>query len=384
MLNVPAWAAIDVYTFIVLGITAFALITLSHDRDWHRVYFLGFVITLVVLVCADICSFAYLYGNITISLIGNFVYFGFDPIALVFWAAYASTWIGDQTLGNPFPKNRFLFIFTCGFAILNLTVTVIGMFTGWLFFYDLSGSYQRGPLFGARVLAILFTAIAIEIYLFVIRKRMPLAAYSWVAALAILPIAGSMLQALFANLTFELAGYAIGLFILYVRVQSTNVSVDPLTGVNTRGTLGVELRRRIKHGAREPFSAIMIDIDEFKQINDLYGHQAGDRALAVMGNVLTRSARSGDFVSRYGGDEFFILSDVCTVEMLESMVMRIRHTLADENEHDDLPFEMRASFGYVIFDPEVDKNPDAFIARVDTLLYEEKRIAKSDTEGARR
>lgn len=374
---VPAWAAIDIYTFVVLGITAFALISLSNDRDWHRRYFLCFLVTLAVLVCADMCSFAYLYGNVPVSLIGNFIYFGFDPVLIICWAAYASTWIGEPTNGNPFPKCRFLMVLTCSFAAINFVVTVLGMFTGWLFSYDASGTYQRGPLFSARVLSILLVALTIELALFINRKRMPHAAYSWVAALAILPISGSMLQAAFANLTFELAGYAVGLFILYVRVQSVNVSVDQLTGINTRGALEIELRRRINHGSKSVFSAIMIDVNDFKNINDSYGHQTGDRALAILADVLQRSARSGDFVARYGGDEFFVLSDADSQEALESMVRRMRRALADVNEFENLPFELKASFGYVIYDPVKDTDADEFIARADELLYEEKRAGKA-------
>ena len=92
------------------------------------------------------------------------------------------------------------------------------------------------------------------------------------------------------------------------------VTKDPMTKVANRGefdrmqSLFIEAHNQ----AKQPCSLIMVDIDHFKNINDTYGHQAGDEAIIAMANLLSSMCRSGDLVARYGGEEFAVLCADCT------------------------------------------------------------------------
>ena len=83
---------------------------------------------------------------------------------------------------------------------------------------------------------------------------------------------------------------------------------DPLTGLDNRSVLQAELSRAVSlaHRHREPLSLAVIDIDNFKQINDQYGHAAGDTALCQVAGILRSCARQSDLVFRYAGDEFVV------------------------------------------------------------------------------
>jgi diguanylate cyclase (GGDEF)-like protein len=111
--------------------------------------------------------------------------------------------------------------------------------------------------------------------------------------------AGRPLGNLFQALTYRQKYEAL-------KVQITR---DALTGVYNRGffdeTLAALLARSRRTGS--PVTLLMIDIDHFKQLNDAYGHGAGDQALAAVAAVLVTSSRAADLVCRYGGEEFAVL-----------------------------------------------------------------------------
>jgi diguanylate cyclase (GGDEF)-like protein len=103
---------------------------------------------------------------------------------------------------------------------------------------------------------------------------------------------------------------AIAIENLTIRSQLERVSrTDELTGVYNRRSLAellpLEFERAKRY--RQPLSILMIDLDDFKQINDQYGHGAGDQVLVVLGNVLIDNTRRNDAVIRYGGDEFLVV-----------------------------------------------------------------------------
>ncbi|MCP5026619.1 MAG: GGDEF domain-containing protein [Actinomycetia bacterium] len=106
---------------------------------------------------------------------------------------------------------------------------------------------------------------------------------------------------------------ALAAGVLFFRRRAVRLAtlalLDPLTGLANRRQLDRDLenleRERIR--ARAPVTAVMIDVDKFKLVNDTKGHAEGDRILQVVARVITSSVREGDVVYRYGGEEFFVL-----------------------------------------------------------------------------
>lgn len=146
--------------------------------------------------------------------------------------------------------------------------------------------------------------------------------------------------------------------------------IDPLTGVGNRRhfdqTLASEVERASRYG--QPLSLVLLDIDNFKRINDNWGHEAGDQVLRRVGAMLRKTLRSSDSVSRYGGEEFAVLMPGLGRDEARALAERIRGALAD------LPMgrlpAITASFGVASLAP--DESGESLFARADAALYRAK------------
>jgi diguanylate cyclase (GGDEF)-like protein/excisionase family DNA binding protein len=111
------------------------------------------------------------------------------------------------------------------------------------------------------------------------------------------------------------------------RAVEIRAQTDDLTGLLNHGTFQAWLRRNVE--AREPFSLIMLDLDDFKAVNDALGHQAGDRLLAEIGRAIVAAGRDSDHVFRYGGDEFALLLPGTDATSALAVAERVRQAVHD-------------------------------------------------------
>lgn len=150
---------------------------------------------------------------------------------------------------------------------------------------------------------------------------------------------------------------------------------DALTGLPDRRAIGrcVDAWRQEGVGLAAPFAALFIDLDDFKPVNDQYGHLVGDAVLAELAARWSDSVRDGDLVTRYGGDEFVVLlKNVATREEAAPIVERLRVATMKPIETGGLTLRITASVGVALSDG-VDASLEALIAAADEEMYAGKR-----------
>ncbi len=162
-----------------------------------------------------------------------------------------------------------------------------------------------------------------------------------------------------------------------VALETLSVT-DGLTGLFNHKhlvqTLGTELARAQRH--KHPLSVLMIDVDHFKQYNDQFGHQMGDKLLADIAALFKRTTRSIDYVARYGGDEFLLLlHEVASADAL-LLADRVRGAVAaatfGPGDH-----KITVSIGVASY-PEHGETAEAVIASADAGLYRAKRSGRNE------
>ncbi len=161
----------------------------------------------------------------------------------------------------------------------------------------------------------------------------------------------------------------------YARIEALS-HTDGLTGLSNHLYLMERGADILRHGDRHqrPLSLVMMDLDHFKQVNDNFGHQAGDEVLATLGALLLRMTRAGDIAARYGGEEFVALlqdsNAAAAVQFAERMreVMELAFPLGK-----DYPVTM--SLG--VAEHREGETLEALVARADEAMYEAKRTGRN-------
>ena len=150
---------------------------------------------------------------------------------------------------------------------------------------------------------------------------------------------------------------------------------DELTGLANRSRFAEVLRNEVNHARQrgEAVTIFYIDIDEFKPINDAYGHEIGDRMLAAVGKRLRSATRSEDLVARLGGDEFVVLlSSPATPADANSVLGRLEAAFEDPITIDGNQLALTASIGRAVFPDDAD-SADGLLRHADASMFEAKR-----------
>ena len=159
---------------------------------------------------------------------------------------------------------------------------------------------------------------------------------------------------------------------------SSKVREDQLTGMLNRRGLEDEFTRAIAASERrkEPLCVALLDIDNFKQLNDAHGHQAGDDALVHLANVIKAAVRPTDVIARYGGEEFLVLLPDSDLQSAIAVMTRLQRDLTKQFFLLDQR-RLLITFSAGVELRATGESQQAIIARADKAMYEAKRNGKN-------
>lgn len=184
--------------------------------------------------------------------------------------------------------------------------------------------------------------------------------------------------------SFMVFGYALGLRserqrvnnrILSARIDELHLKsvTDSLTGAYTHAYLHEILELEVQHTLTEktPLSVLMIDIDDFKRINDSHGHLFGDRVIKETAETISAQIRSEDILGRYGGDEFLVIMPGADADTTRQVAQRICTGIAKNG------YLATVSVGAATFTGQTTIDVPGLLALADQKLYEAKRDGKN-------
>lgn len=148
-------------------------------------------------------------------------------------------------------------------------------------------------------------------------------------------------------------------------------TLDELTRISNRRGFKMLSRHSLHVCARQkiPAALVFMDLDQFKPINDSFGHAEGDRVLKLFAEQMKKNSRDADICARLGGDEFAMLLIDSTNDLAEHTLARLRLALAQYNQAAQRGYGIAFSHGIVAFDPEQPQTIEAMLEDGDALMY---------------
>lgn len=259
---------------------------------------------------------------------------------------------------------------------LFLLSILINPFTGILFTIETGNVYTRGP---GMIYLMSLSFVTLAIYVINILPYLKRAEGKLVTGLLFLattPFLGGVIQIVIRGVPALWSSLALMILFTVVVVENEELSRDYLTGLFNRSQFHEKLYRELQKEV--PFTLIMLDLDDFKAINDTYGHEMGDEALKDVAQILTQTMRPKDVIARYGGDEFLVLLKSPSEAAGLMYQKRFNAALEAFNAQNTRPYVLKASLGCVYVDPKSEKQTEHFwLSEVDQRMYEAKKNANS-------
>ena len=197
--------------------------------------------------------------------------------------------------------------------------------------------------------------------------------------LPLMVVVGGIFQLLLPNVAIFCFSATFLMLIFYIQSMQSQISLDPLTNLNNRGQLSRYLaQENLLRKEHKTTFVVVIDVNDFKKINDTFGHSEGDRALVILSNALRDVATQNKtpmFVARYGGDEFVIIAHPEGEEEIHSIVGSIRKTVASKCQEEGAPYTLSLAIGYDRLGEGRDDFQSCFV-RADRKLYADKEQVK--------
>lgn len=305
----------------------------------------------------------------------NFMYFMCFGLSSYFWFLYSEVTAKKDILrrarliGEAFPL----------FVLVGLLI--VSMFNGCLFYFDENMEYHRGPLYYLQgILSYGYIGIASVKSLIEVGKKKN---YSHkeelftVASFSVPLLLCGAAQLFFQSAPVMTLGVSAAYLIVYINSLQILISIDSLTGLNNRRELLKHLEEKVLALKKdENLYFLFIDLDSFKQINDKYGHNEGDRALKAVASVLKSvCGRTGGFCARYGGDEFAVVQVLETGGNIDDVRKEICELIERKSTEQALAYNISVSVGYAEY-PKRAKNIQDLIYCADSDMYDVKMRKK--------
>ncbi len=362
--------SLNIFSSILLIVL---LISMFSKRELYRFssrLFAHIIVAILLLLVLEILSWVFdgiqTSSARNLNFIFNTLFFVSSGVVAGLFASYVD-YIVFKSKERLLKRLYYMHVF-----IILIILAIINCFTPILFSLSEENLYSREPwiLLGLGLIGILMVVVLISVYQN--RKRLQGKAIT-IYIFVLLPFITAVLQMVTYGLLIMWSGMAIGVVIAYIFTENISTSKDYLTKLRTRLMIVEYVERLIEK--KTEFAVIMIDLDDYKSINDEFGHSEGDKVLVSFSDVLSKCFHLNSVVSRFGGDEFVIISKSTENEIL-SNIKKVEDALSN---YDSYPLikDLKFSYGYSFNSLDKITSIDSLLDDADRNMYQLKSEHKN-------
>ena len=332
-------------------------------NNYRKKPFLFGILLTVIIILSEVGTILAGNGNAGlryINILCNVVGFALTPII-----PFALIAISNITI---LQAHKLLLLPT----LINIVAAVLSPVLKLIFYVDTNNHYERGDSFfifvAVYIINLIFLVISTlrtgKIHHYPIKGKM--------IALSLFTIAGTSIQLVFPTVYASWHCITLALFVYYLLLSEFDSSFDTLTGLYNRAAFEAMAKQMT---GRKAFSVIVLDINDFKSINDTYGHDYGDIVLKAIATILRKSFDNNYTCYRVGGDEFYIISKETIQERIEDQLKGMTNFLTEERKSNSyLP---TIAYGYSIFQGG-NLNLQNILKEADEQMYCFKKLQKAE------
>ena len=253
---------------------------------------------------------------------------------------------------------------------------IINFFNPVVFRIDENNTYHRGPYYLLFVIIGFILIFYGYLYYLINKLRNPSLRYFPVIGFLTPILLGNAIQMQSYGISLLPISFTVAFSAISISLQNECIYIDKLTGVYNRYELDKVLKGHIfKRKIR--IAALMLDLNDFKSINDEFSHEEGDNALVAFASILSETIAAEGIVIRFAGDEFIILIPKFKGNDISIYKEQINANLEKYNETSSKPYKLAAAIGGRIFDSRHD-NMDDLVSQIDSLMYSDKKAYYTD------
>lgn len=366
----------NVLSIIILAILYISLIRQLNWKEYLNRVFLYLIWFNIACIALD--SMIILTSGNT-SIIPNIIlyssvglYYGVAPVIALLWLCYVDlTIFGD--------KNRLfkISIMPSIIILINLVLVMASYRYDLIFNINDQNVFSRGSFFFITIALSTIVLMYTMFHIYKNKRTIRSQEYVTLMLFGLPPLVSGIFLIFFKDMNFVWNSLVISQLLVYIYIQSRITNTDFLTGLYNRREYEFRVKQFKNNKLKNvELSGIMIDINDFKKINDDYGHKFGDKALITTSKMIKASIRKQDCVFRVGGDEFVVIILSEEHDIINDIIKKIDKEFFKFNQSTDYPFKLSYSMGKGIYDEKKHDDINAFFEYLDFMMYDQKREYK--------
>lgn len=315
----------------------------------------------------------YEYSRLVL-IVSNSLYFFSGSLIGYFYTNYILHKIGKEE-----KKWQKALIFI---PILLVTILlVINLFNGMLFTINENNLYSRGKyiyIYSIVIATYIIVMGANLVYCYfknIYNKKLK-EEFKKLLIFTSIPIVSALIQNFNYGITLGQVGLTLSVLLIYLNGQKKDSNIDELTGIYNRRAFNRNVSRLFN--SKKLMFLMLMDANDFKMINDKYGHLEGDKALVAIANILKNAISNTDkdyFLARYGGDEFIIVGEIKSQDDVDELMLQIEEEEKRYNKETKNKHNIKLSIGYSLRNNE-HTSVESLIEAADNKMYARKKEMK--------